>query len=392
MSAPAALARSKAEQPGGARYRILAPTRYPWTFNGPRRSRNSVARRSFTPFNKISRRLEGVTVFNPLPPSRFDLVHAFNRIPLGRTPFVIGFESHLPRAFGYEGTAWFAALSAALASDRCRAIVAISEHAADIFRRQHAASPRAREILPKLTVRHPNVEVGLAAERSDRGHGPLRLCFVGNHFARKGGCVAVRLAELALRARLPVEVTVVSALQVGGAIWTDPKDGGVLDPYLRLLDLPNVRWVRSLPNRDVVALLRASDLTLLPTLGDTFGFSALESMAQGTPVLATAQGALPEVIEHAENGFLLPLPVTAIREWEHLALRDRGTRLFERAFVAEVERLAREAYGIVAGLVDAPERCAAMRRKARRRAREKFGAEEASLFWDRLYAEAIEGG
>ncbi len=387
-AATAAMASLAVDLPAPSRYRILAPARYPWTFNGPRRSRNLVDRRLFAPLNLLSQTLEGITVFNPLPLRRFDLIHAFNRIPMGRVPFIIGFESHLPRAFGAEHTRWFAALSRALASERCRGIVAISEHAADIFRRQHRDGPLARDILPKLSVRYPNIEIGAAVDRPNVAPRPVRLCFIGNHFARKGGCVAVRIAELALEARLPVEVTVVSALQVGGSIWTDPRERRFFDPYLRLLDLPNVRWFRSLPNRDVIRILRESDLTLLPTFSDTFGFSVLESMAQGTPVLATSQGALPELIQHGRNGFLLPLPVTDTREWEHL-LKDRRSRQFEVVFAEEVERLAREALAVTERLVDAPDLRASLRRSAYDSARARFNSEDANLFWDNFYSSAI---
>src|SRR5689334_20146774 len=123
--------------------RILAPTRYPWTFNGPRQSRHTIDRRAFVPFNHVTAKLEGVTIFNPLPPAQCDLVHAFNRIPLGTTPFVIGFESHLPRAFGLEQSWYFHKLRSILAGPRCRGIIAISNHAAGIFRAMHEASPQA---------------------------------------------------------------------------------------------------------------------------------------------------------------------------------------------------------------------------------------------------------
>lgn len=37
---------------------------------------------------------------------------------------------------------------------------------------------------------------------------------------------------------------------------------------------------------------------------ETFGYTLLESMAAGTPVIATNRGAMPELIEHGENGLL----------------------------------------------------------------------------------------
>ena len=125
---------------------ILAPTRYPWRFNGPANSRHCIENRDFLPLNYLSPTIEGVTVFKPWPPRRFDLVHAFNRIPIGRCPFVIGFESHLPRAFGIEGGGWWDWMTGLLASERCRGIVAISEFSRRMFLAQHARATRSAAV------------------------------------------------------------------------------------------------------------------------------------------------------------------------------------------------------------------------------------------------------
>jgi L-malate glycosyltransferase len=54
----------------------------------------------------------------------------------------------------------------------------------------------------------------------------------------------------------------------------------------------------------VEALMPSADLYLLPTDSESFGLSALEAQACGVPVLGYAVGGLPEVIKHAETGFL----------------------------------------------------------------------------------------
>jgi N-acetyl-alpha-D-glucosaminyl L-malate synthase BshA len=57
---------------------------------------------------------------------------------------------------------------------------------------------------------------------------------------------------------------------------------------------------------EIVPLLSVSDLFLLPSVQESFGLAALEAMACGVPVVASAVGGLPEVIEHGVSGFLHP--------------------------------------------------------------------------------------
>jgi glycosyltransferase involved in cell wall biosynthesis len=374
---------------------ILAPTRYPWRFNGPANSRHRIENRDFLPLNYVSPAIEGVTLFKPWPPQRFDLVHAFNRIPIGRRPFVIGFESHLPRAFGIEGGRWWNWMTEALASDRCRGIVAISEFARRMFLAQHARATRSSTVRAalsaKLHVRFPNLVLPPEADlvRADNTS-EIRLVFVGNHFARKGGCVAVVMADLARARGIPLVLDIVSRLEMGGAIWTDPSDDAVFKPYRELLGQPNVRVHRDLPNAEVLALLRRADMSVLTTFGDTFGYSALESLANGTPVLATRQGALPEVISHGENGILLDLPTTADLEWVHLGTRGRAAPGFVRMWHDEVHRLAKEALDHLVEVSSNADRMNAMRQAARRSV-ERFSPDQATAWWDDFYGRACIG-
>jgi N-acetyl-alpha-D-glucosaminyl L-malate synthase BshA len=58
---------------------------------------------------------------------------------------------------------------------------------------------------------------------------------------------------------------------------------------------------------DVVPLLKAADVLLLPSETESFGLVALEAMASGVPVVASDVGGLPEVVEHGVTGFLAPV-------------------------------------------------------------------------------------
>ena len=168
----------------------------------------------------------------------------------------------------------------------------------------------------------------------------LTVTFVGAHFGRKGGCVAVKIAEKALQQGLPIRVNIVSALQVGGAVWTDPVVPGFFDPYLKLLELDNVHLQGPLPNSGVRQLLRASHFSILTTFGDTFGYSAIESMSEHTPVIATRVCALPEFIEDGVNGVLLPVRLDEVGDWWNPGYHKRADEAYAAYFRDEVDRLA----------------------------------------------------
>lgn len=58
---------------------------------------------------------------------------------------------------------------------------------------------------------------------------------------------------------------------------------------------------------DITSILSVADLFLLPSAQESFGLAALEAMACEVPVVASAVGGLPEVIEHGVTGFLHPM-------------------------------------------------------------------------------------
>ena len=93
-------------------------------------------------------------------------------------------------------------------------------------------------------------------------------------------------------------------------------------------------------------LYRNATVAVLPSHYETFGMAALEPMAFGTPVVASASSALPEVIIHEENGTLVTpgdcgaLAKAIIEMLSHPAARDRmGKAAIEHAALFDIKKL-----------------------------------------------------
>ncbi|HVG49935.1 MAG TPA: glycosyltransferase family 4 protein [Rubellimicrobium sp.] len=368
--------------------RIVRPWGYPARFNTPRWSRHQIETRRWLPVHRIWSPLESVLL---MPTHGADLIATFNRIPLGRRPFTISFESHLPRLFGYESSRAFERLTASLAGERCRRIIPISHWARRMFLGQHRGGPY-EDVLDRKSAQviYPAVEVPDEVPVRE-SHEGLRVFFVGGHFSRKGGPAVLLAAQEAARRKLPIEFHIVSNLTVGrgNGVWTDPPDPGFFAEDFRRLDLPNVIAHGAKPNAEVINLLRSSDVSVLPTLSDTFGFSVLESLASGVPVIGTRANALPEIISDRRTGRLLELDTDANGEWTHLFKMDTASPEYGALFRWTMEDLSRQLLASLEEMLDTPQDLDRMKVAAHADAAERFNARLHSALLDDLYEEVV---
>ncbi|MCA8901595.1 MAG: glycosyltransferase family 4 protein [Hyphomonas sp.] len=359
--------------------------RYQTSFMSPRQSRHQIHARRFVPFNKLVNAYDGFTILPPFLSQ--DLVHAHNRIPLGASRMICSFESDIPRRFGLaDDSLLYAAMMREISSKRCRRLVAMSHFGKRTALAALEGRPEYDLLKSKMIVRHPNVRLGTSGDRMAGDDGSkLVATFLGGHFGRKGGCVSVRVAQKALEKGLPIHINIVSSLQMGESVWLDPTEPDFFAPYVDGLDAANITFHQGLPNAEARELLGRSHFALLPTFGDTFGFSAIEAMAEYTPVIGTRACALPEMVSSGNNGFLVDLPVDENGSWVRPDYTERGTPEYAEHYRASIETLADEVLAVLESMIGKADDLARLRANARRTAEEMYSAERAGAAWDALY-------
>jgi len=152
------------------------------------------------------------------------------------------------------------------------------------------------------------------------------LLFLGRLSEDKG---AHRAIEVAKQAELP--------LKIAGKM-REPLEKEYFETHVR----PNLGWgieyLGEVSHEEKIDLLQHARVTLFPIAWEEpFGLVMIESMACGTPVVATRRGAVPEVIDHGRSGLIVSGPdemVAAIGDADELdPLECR--RYVEERFSAE---------------------------------------------------------
>lgn len=291
-----------------------------------------------------------------LPTGRSDFYHVFNRVVLNRRPFVVSYESLLPRVWNSEELT--ARLLARLASDDCRAILAISENARLHFETRNQKSPHFAGAIKKVHVVYPCVpddKSAFNANQSRKRDGELHLVFVGNLFFQKGGDIAGE-AFKRLSKQYPLKFTIVSTMDETNHLFPTPTGSAL--KWKENLVTHQIDHRSNLSNAEVRTLLATADLLLLPTWDDSFGYIVLEAMAAGVVPIATRIRALPEIIEDSKSGCLIDVPVD-----------DEGRIDLKRTQRGEIETALVQA---ISNLCENPKSLSTLASQARQTYEEKF--------------------
>lgn len=124
------------------------------------------------------------------------------------------------------------------------------------------------------------------------------LLFVGRLDPFKG-------PDLLLQAAAMMEEEAHVAI-VGGKLQGDQE----LEQLRKLADdldiSQRVHFLGARPQHELPLIYTAADVTVMPSYHESFGLVAVESLACGTPVVATRAGGLMTIIRHGETGYLVP--------------------------------------------------------------------------------------
>jgi glycosyltransferase involved in cell wall biosynthesis len=238
----------------------------------------------------------------------------------------------------------------------------ITAHGSDV----HSMPPGVQKSLPQILERADHliaVSHALAVRLIALGADPQMISVLPNGFAPElfdlnpwpardpnrivflGRLGAVKRVELLIQAlgHLPNDVR----LEIAG-------DGVERDRLARLAEsmrlTPRVRILGALARADVPPFLAGAALMCLVSQKEGWPTVIFESLACGTPVLATAVGGVPEALEDPKLGTLIPADISPealaaqIRaalagSWDHAAIRQHALNYSWPAITSNIHEL-----------------------------------------------------
>jgi glycosyltransferase involved in cell wall biosynthesis len=222
-------------------------------------------------------------------------------------PLIISTDAtnHLLSEMGWDGSLPFTRatwkpgiLLERRAFQKARRIIAWSGWVKDSLLHDYGIDERKIEVIPPF-VPVPRKTI------VRNGDALPRLLFVGRDFRRKGGEDLLECFKGGMEERCELHIVTSSNIPNGRNLFIHPK----------------------VSQSELESLYEAADIFVFPTKKDCSPQVVLEAMSFGLPVISTKVGALPEMIVHGRNGFLVnPGDCSGLRGYINYLLEDISLR------------------------------------------------------------------
>jgi glycosyltransferase involved in cell wall biosynthesis len=155
----------------------------------------------------------------------------------------------------------------------------------------------SRELLLKSRVIYPAI-----SRKADRTEGERNTILFSGDFFRKGGVNVVDAFEKISERKDGL----ILRLCCDAELDFNTTDQTLRNEYINKIRMNPKIVLGRVPRRELLQdILPNSLLYLLPSYDEAFGFAILEAMAEGVPVVATREFAIPEMIDDGETGWLI---------------------------------------------------------------------------------------
>jgi glycosyltransferase involved in cell wall biosynthesis len=242
-----------------------------------------------------------------------------------------------------------------LALQQSRLVLTVSQYAARQIAR-YLRVPRNRirvaveGVAPQYRRSESDTEIRAAAADAGVPDGMPWLMYVGGFGPHKHVDVLVRAHAALVRHRTSAPIAL---LLVGSQSDVFHQDVPALQHVIQMEGTESlVRWPGFVPDDQLRHLHSGAIALVLPSASEGFGLPAVEAARCGTPVIATTESPLPELLEGG-GLFVRPGDVRALESAlgalasDEPARREMGQRAMTRAMELSWDRCAREALAAI---------------------------------------------
>lgn len=250
-------------------------------------------------------------LYLPVIDMNVDLYHTFNYVCVTKKKWVATYETMMPRFLdifndieNHKHSKKIELYLTKLSQANCLALLPISECTKKIQGIILSNYPHLKKIIEDKTVvlYPPQKSYYSEKEIEQKKLEKVKFLFVGNDFFRKGGGEIIEAFDQLFRSGelnpYSVEVNLIGDIgkRYNYALNKFQHDVDYFDKIESILnENPSINVIKNLDNDSVIKLMKSSNVGILTTWADTFGYSVLEFQATGCPVITTNIRALPEI-------------------------------------------------------------------------------------------------